>query len=231
MGAAVAAFGFALGGTVMARGALAPLAAWLSELGASTPVEPSLAALVGAPWWLFTLAGLGIVVILLWRLPPAAGESFLWPWPVTGSAIGLLGVLAWVTGAYAGWAWGLSMAGPSRSLLEAALAGSAESLSWGAVMLVGIPVGTWVSARLRGPVMWHAQAPAELPRRFLGGLLMGGGGTLAAGCNIGNALTGLSILAVNSLIATAGIAVGGALTARAIGGKATGGAGPPGESA
>jgi hypothetical protein len=43
---------------------------------------------------------------------------------------------------------------------------------------------------------------------------MGSGGTLAAGCNIGNALTGLSILAVNSLIATAGIAAGGALAAR-----------------
>jgi hypothetical protein len=38
---------------------------------------------------------------------------------------------------------------------------------------------------------------------------MGAGGTLAAGCNIGNALTGLSILAVNALVATAAIAGGG----------------------
>jgi len=30
-------------------------------------------------------------------------------------------------------------------------------------------------------------------------------GTLTAGCNIGNALTGLSVLAVNSLIGTAAI--------------------------
>jgi hypothetical protein len=40
---------------------------------------------------------------------------------------------------------------------------------------------------------------------------MGIGGTLATGCNIGNALTGLSVLAVNSVIATAGIFVGVAL--------------------
>ncbi len=65
---------------------------------------------------------------------------------------------------------------------------------------------------------WRAPAPAELPRRFLGGLLMGGGGTLAAGCNIGNALTGLSVLALHSLIATAGIAAGGALAARILDG-------------
>lgn len=37
---------------------------------------------------------------------------------------------------------------------------------------------------------------------------MGIGGTLAAGCNIGNALTGLSVLAVNSAIATASMVVG-----------------------
>ncbi len=41
---------------------------------------------------------------------------------------------------------------------------------------------------------------------------MGVGGTVAAGCNIGNALTGLSELAVNSLIATVAI-VGGAAVA------------------
>jgi len=37
---------------------------------------------------------------------------------------------------------------------------------------------------------------------------MGFGGTLAAGCNIGNALTGLSILSLNSFVATASIVVG-----------------------
>jgi hypothetical protein len=40
---------------------------------------------------------------------------------------------------------------------------------------------------------------------------MGVGGTLAAGCNIGNALTGLSVLAVNSLIASAAILGGAAI--------------------
>ncbi len=39
----------------------------------------------------------------------------------------------------------------------------------------------------------------------------GMGGTLAAGCNVGNALTGLSVLAVNSIIATAAMFVGGGM--------------------
>ena len=81
-------------------------------------------------------------------------------------------------------------------------------------MLIGIPLGSWASARLQGPIAWRAPAPAVLPRRFLGGVLMGAGGTLAGGCNIGNALTGLSILSVHSLIATAAIAAGGVLGVR-----------------
>lgn len=211
--------GFALGGIVVAQGALAPLTAWLSGVDSSAPLNASLAALVRVPVWLFVVAGLGIVATLLWRCPPAPRKAGgHWPWPVTGVALGLLGVLAWLTGTPAGWAWGLSITGPTRSLLEAALWGSAEPLNWGAAMLVGIPVGSWVSARLKGPVAWHGPVPSELPRRFLGGLLMGAGGTLAAGCNIGNALTGLSILATNSLIATAGIGVGGVLAVRVLNG-------------
>jgi hypothetical protein len=37
---------------------------------------------------------------------------------------------------------------------------------------------------------------------------MGIGGTVAGGCNIGNALTGLSALSTHSLVATAGIVLG-----------------------
>lgn len=94
MGAALAALGFGLGGIVMAQGALAPLNRWLSDAGASIPVEPSLARLVGLPSWLGALAGLGSVALLLWRFPPLNREPGPWPWPVTGSALGLLGVLA-----------------------------------------------------------------------------------------------------------------------------------------
>jgi uncharacterized membrane protein YedE/YeeE len=47
-----------------------------------------------------------------------------------------------------------------------------------------------------------------LAQRFTGGVLMGVGGTLAAGCNIGNGLTGFSILATQSVVAIAFIALG-----------------------
>lgn len=213
-GAALAALGFALGGVAEERGALAALTRQISDIAFATAGTSSLPALIGLPAWLVILIALVGVGCLLWRLPPAAPTPGRWGWPVTGAIIGLLGVGAWVSGSRAGWNWGLSITGPSRSLLEAGLLASPESFNWGAVMLIGIPLGSWASARLRGSIAWRAPAPAALPRRFLGGILMGAGGTLAGGCNIGNALTGLSILSVHSLIATAAMAAGGVLGIR-----------------
>jgi hypothetical protein len=156
-----------------------------------------------------------VLAILLWWLAPTKSEWGSWSWAVTGIAIGCLGVLAWIMEAPAGWHWGLSMTGPSRSLLETVLVIDARSFDWGTAMLIGLVLGSWSSARLKGPIVCRSPTTPDLVRRSAGGLLMGVGGTLAAGCNIGNALTGLSILAVHSVIATAGIVVGGALALRA----------------
>jgi hypothetical protein len=120
-------------------------------------------------------------------------------------------VLAWLSGSLAGWDWGLSITGPSRSLVESTVLHMPGAAGWGTGLIVGIPIGAWLSARARGPLTWRLPARAELGRRFTGGVLMGIGGTLAAGCNIGNALTGLSVLALNSVIATAAIVAGAAL--------------------
>jgi len=100
------------------------------------------------------------------------------------------------------------MTGPTRSLLEFFLAGYPELLDWGVFMLVGLIGGTWASARARGPLVLSVPSGSEGWRRFVGGFLMGVGGTLAGGCNIGNAFTGLALLALNPLVATAGILLG-----------------------
>ena len=46
-------------------------------------------------------------------------------------------------------------------------------------------------------------------RHIIGAALMGTGGVLALGCTIGQGITGMSTLAVGSLIALASILVGG----------------------
>ncbi len=209
LGAGAAALGLALGATGASHGPLLRINAWLTTSSASLP--PSIDAVFALPRWM-TVAGLVGVIGLALRGRVRATRPEAWPWLVTGLALGGVGLLAWVSGAIAGWGWGLSITGPSRSLIESTVLGMPDVAEWGAGLVVGIPLGTWLSARARGPVTWRAPGWAEAGRRFAGGVLMGVGGTLAAGCNIGNALTGLGVLATNSLIATAAI-VGGAAIA------------------
>jgi len=45
---------------------------------------------------------------------------------------------------------------------------------------------------------------------------MGAGGSIAHGCNIGHGLTGLSLLSLGSLVATASMAVGAVVTWRVV---------------
>lgn len=170
-----------------------------------------MAALLGAPSAVIVLAALGLIALALRGAGPVSGAGVRWDWRWTGATLGIVGVLAWLSGSRAGWHWGLSITGPSRTLAGALLLGDVRAVDWGTAMLVGVPLGTWASARQVGHVRWRAVPLIQLPRRFLGGALMGLGGTLAAGCNIGNALTGLSVLALNSVVATAGIVAGAAL--------------------
>ena len=180
----------------------------------SLPGAASLPTLLGVSQVWVIAAGVFLVGFLLWALPRPAVTLESWPWYRTGLALGALGTLAWIAGAPAGWHWGLSMTGPSRTLLGVLVDPSVHPMTWGAYMLLGVPLGSLLSARSKGMARWQVPEAPEFLRRFLGGLLMGFGGTLAGGCNIGNALTGLSILSLNSLVATASILLGLALAVR-----------------
>jgi hypothetical protein len=203
----VAAVGFGLGAMGAAYGAVG---AGLRLLAWRTSALPeSIADLLG---WRTAAAAASMAVAAVSVAVVAArsvgSPTLVWSWWKTGLALGAVGVAAWLLGARAGWQWGLSVTGPARDLFEAIVFRRTQQLGFGAALLVGLPAGAWLSARCRGRVAWRLPALREVPRRLAGGVLMGAGGTLAGGCNIGNALTGLSILSTNSALATAGIALG-----------------------
>ncbi|MEG0448048.1 MAG: YeeE/YedE thiosulfate transporter family protein, partial [Comamonas sp.] len=69
--------------------------------------------------------------------------------------------------------------------------------------------GAATAAQLTRSARWEGfEQPSRLAACALGGLLMGFGGALAAGCSIGQGLSGLSTLAYASLPAMAGILLG-----------------------
>jgi len=200
--------GFALGGVATAQGLLRPLLDRATGPVLFSDRQASLPALLNLPAWPLVIAVALVLALALAWLPQPSRTAGHWSWPWTGLALGMLGAAAWLAGKPTGWGYGLSMTGPTRSLLDFFLTGSPELLDWGVFMLVGLACGAWMSARARGPLVWSVPSGSEAWRRFIGGLLMGVGGTLAGGCNIGNAFTGLALLALNPLLATAGILLG-----------------------
>lgn len=206
--------GFAIGGLIATQGFFGFLTLWIAQPALSLSGAASLPTLLGVnPAWVI-VGSVALIGFLLWLLPKPSPDPKVWPWYQTGLILGTLGTLAWLLGAPSGWHWGLSMTGPSRTLLGLLVDQANYPVTWGVYMLLGVPLGSWLSAWSKGTARWQVPEARELSRRFMGGLLMGFGGTVSGGCNIGNALTGLSIFSLNSLLATGGILLGVALGAR-----------------
>ena len=81
---------------------------------------------------------------------------------------------------------------------------------FGIVSVLGTLVGAHLAARQMGRyrVLGFANT-GDLKRNLAGATLMGIGGAMALGCTIGQGVTGLSTLAVGSMITTAAFVIGG----------------------
>ncbi|HEY0826046.1 MAG TPA: YeeE/YedE family protein [Ramlibacter sp.] len=113
----------------------------------------------------------------------------------------------------------LSFVGPLAYSLEMLMLWTDKSLrlTFGITAVLGTIAGSALYALTSRSFRWEGFASlADLRRQLLGAVLMGAGGVTAAGCTIGQGLSGLSTLAIGSFIAVAGIALGGVATLRFI---------------
>lgn len=82
-------------------------------------------------------------------------------------------------------------------------------LTIGIVAVIGMIVGSAISALLRKNFRWESFRGAEdTTNHLVGAALMGFGGVTAIGCTVGQGLSGLSTLALNSFIAFPGFILG-----------------------
>lgn len=90
-----------------------------------------------------------------------------------------------------------------------------KAINFGVSLVAGVIVGSFLLAVMQGSLKLQGfSTPQTMVRAMVGGLLMGIGGALAAGCSIGHGLTGLSTLALMSFPACGGIVIGAALALR-----------------
>ena len=223
VGAWVVLLGFAMGATATSVGVLAPLRRWL-QIPDIKPggAPPTLYTLIGnvsgvpdlSPWWV--IIPLGIVLgWVLWR-GASEPEHNKWPWPLTGTVVGVLIALGWWTSEFGEAPTGITFAINTSQVFTYPLIGYPTRVNWSMVLLVGMPVGAFAGAWRSGEFGWKLPRGWSLVKIFAGGLLMGTGAILAEGCNITQGLTNSATLAVGSLTAFVAMAVGAWVAVRVL---------------
>ena len=174
------------------------------------------AVAAGMIWWVF-------------RSTDFRGESDYF---LGGAVVGLAVVAGWwLTGGSIGREWrefaAMADVVPSRvqvqsytfvspmgdSLRYLLDPGNFSLVNFGVVALSGVILGSSLWAILNGEfrIEWFASW-RDFANHAVGGALMGTGGVLALGCTIGQAITGVSTLAIGSLLTFLAIVIGSAGT-------------------
>jgi uncharacterized membrane protein YedE/YeeE len=226
----VAVGGF-FGGIAMTQdGILKPFFDWSKKFIVIGPDGPYRVSQVfgssqGGKWAFIAVATVAVLVAIWPEKPFAIKKGKGYYWSVTGLAIGLISVLAFWASAKFGdlnsSARGLSFTTPTRELFNTLFTGESKSpffqnyalghlkITWGVIFIIAVPIGAYLSARGLKEFSWKTpRDPMELLTVLGGSLMMGFGSSLALGCNVGQAITGVSSLSVGSLVATLAIIFG-----------------------
>lgn len=202
IGASVTLFVFTLMLTSAQSGSLKPI---LSPLLKSPLESSNIYLTLGiSPWW---LVGAMILAILgpffVCRKHPHKSKLYL-----TATALGVLGVVAWVVSAWSGRNYGFGISVPTMHLFQYLTTGQQRYLNWGTLFVLGIFIGSFISAKAYKEFEWRALNGVDFLRSVCGGVLMGVGAYLAGGCTATNALVATAYFSWQGWIAMVAMIVG-----------------------
>jgi uncharacterized protein len=139
-----------------------------------------------------------------------------------GLAMGILVTAGWFT---TGWLGAdefnpipvssLTFIAPVADTLQYVMLSTGLTLNFGIAVVTGVVSGSLLTALVTRRFALEGYTSVQhMVRSLAGAALMGIGGAMAYGCSVGQGLTGLSTLAIPSLIAVAGILAGAAVGIR-----------------
>ena len=141
-----------------------------------------------------------------------------------GASVGILVAIGWLATGLAYNEMDVSPAAPASLSFVRPVADTVDWIAratalglpgFGAATVIGTLIGSLWSALAHGRFRLQGFANNDDMLRHLGGALaMGVGGVLALGCSIGQGITGLSTLSVQSIIAAASILTGAVMALR-----------------
>lgn len=102
---------------------------------------------------------------------------------------------------------------PVADNLQYLMTYTGATISFGIAVVFGVILGSFLYAVLSGNFRIETfSSRSDMIRHMIGGMLMGFGGVTAMGCTIGQGVTGMSTLAIGSVITLVSIIFGSALT-------------------
>jgi uncharacterized membrane protein YedE/YeeE len=220
LGALISLLTFALVGMASLFGILEPLRGWLSQT-TTVPISAHRSNLTGLwdlPVWLLPvlcfLLCYGLILTLgNWR----ANLRLI----LAGALIGLILTAGWwVTGTMGQDEFferapsSLAVAGPLARGSVYLTTGQVTGSGFALFLLLGLLLGAFASAVINREFRWVTPAGNRIGAYLGGGAMMGVGAIFAGGCNIGQGLTGVATLSLQSMLAAVGILVGMGLVLR-----------------
>ncbi len=125
-----------------------------------------------------------------------------WSPHFTAILLGLVSILAWVLSAETGREFGLSFSIPVGHALQYLTLGQQRYLNWGTYLIIGLVLGSFLSAKFSGNFRWKALSATDFGKSVAGGILMGIGASLTGGCTMANAVVGTAYFSWQGWIAT-----------------------------
>jgi uncharacterized protein len=94
---------------------------------------------------------------------------------------------------------------------------TSKTFTFGIATVTGVVVGAWIYAKGTGTFKWEGfKDRTDLVDHLVGAAFMGIGGVIALGCTIGQGISGLSMLALGSMLTTVSIVTGAWLALKSI---------------
>lgn len=155
------------------------------------------------------IAALTVVAIasgglfLLFRNKDVIPGGAQWGWKKTGVAVGVIGIIGWVSALGAHMTFGLNLMAGTIDMVDL-------SISWPLLFVIGIPLGAFWVARKSDRKFTFPKSKI-IGKRLLGGFGLGVSGSIAAGCTVGHGLSFAPLLAVGSFVAVVFIFIGSGL--------------------
>jgi len=179
--------------------------------------DASIATLLGLPQWLPALLIVALFVFYLIKYWNPEAKTMV----LSGLVIGALVVCGWyITGVLAQDEFdpskpsAITVSGPLARFGYILISAKVPALSFAISFVIGLTLISLIVSLITKSFKFEAPKTGSVKFAVIGGSLMGIGGILAYGCNVGQGLTGISTLSFESILAFSGMFIGTAATVK-----------------